>query len=91
MVRLTTLIGKVKRLLGNSTVKNTSLKIIYWRYPMFLFKTNPIKKLKKTYMKKLEEAMQAQRNGDIRAYSLITSEADLIHKKIVQLEIKKIQ
>lgn len=58
---------------------------------MFLFKTNPIKKLKKAYMKKLEEAMQAQRNGDIRAYSLITSEADLIHKKIVQLEIKETQ
>lgn len=42
-------------------------------------------------MKKLEEAMQAQRNGDIRAYSLITSEAELIHKKIVQLEVKKTQ
>ncbi len=56
---------------------------------MFLFKTNPIKKLKKAYMKKLEEAMQAQRNGDIRSYSLITNEAEIIHKKILQLEAKR--
>ena len=51
-----------------------------------LFKKDPLKKLRKLYMQKLEQAMSAQRNGDIRAYSLITSEADLMHKEILKLE-----
>ena len=51
-----------------------------------LFKKDPLKKLRKLYMQKLEQAMSAQRNGDIRAYSLITSEADFIHKEILKLE-----
>ena len=51
-----------------------------------IFKKDPVKKLKKSYMAKLEQAMQAQRHGDIRAYSLITSEADRIHKEILKLE-----
>ncbi|HCM04724.1 MAG TPA: hypothetical protein DIC30_01810 [Oceanospirillales bacterium] len=51
-----------------------------------LFKKDPIKKLKKSYMLKLEEAMNAQRNGDIKAYSYITSEADIMHKEIQRLE-----
>jgi len=40
-------------------------------------------------MEKLEAAMNAQRNGDIRSYSLITNEAEIIHKKILQLEAKR--
>lgn len=51
-----------------------------------IFKKDPIKKLRKSYMAKLEQAMKAQRNGDIRAYSLITSEADIMHKEILKLE-----
>lgn len=54
-----------------------------------LFKKDPLKKLRKTYMHKLEEAMNAQRNGDIKAYSLITSEADILHKEILKLEAKQ--
>lgn len=51
-----------------------------------LFKKDPLKKLKKLYMQKLEQAMNAQRSGDIRAYSSITSEADVIHQQILKLE-----
>lgn len=51
-----------------------------------LFKKDPVKKLKKDYMQKLEQAMNAQRSGDIKLYSLITSEADIMHKEIQRLE-----
>jgi hypothetical protein len=30
--------------------------------------------------------MQAQRSGDIKSYSFITSEADVMHKEIMKLE-----
>lgn len=46
------------------------------------FKKDPIEKLKKQYHDKLEEAMHAQRNGDIRSYSMLTMEADKILKSI---------
>jgi hypothetical protein len=51
-----------------------------------LFKRDPVKKLRKAYMAKLEQAMQAQRSGDIKSYSFITSEADMMHKEIMKLE-----
>lgn len=51
-----------------------------------LFKSNPIQKLMKLHAEKLEEAMIAQRNGDIRAYSELTFEADKIDKQITELE-----
>lgn len=34
----------------------------------------------------LEKAMLAQRNGDIKAYSKLTYEADQIHHEILQLK-----
>ena len=37
-----------------------------------LFKSDPAKKLLKQYKAKLEKAMHAQRNGDIRSYSFLT-------------------
>ena len=37
-----------------------------------IFKSDPGKKLRKSYNLKLEQAMIAQRNGDIRNYSLIS-------------------
>lgn len=46
------------------------------------FKKDPLKELNKKYLQKLEEAMHAQRNGDIRSYSMLTSEAEDILKKI---------
>ena len=37
-----------------------------------LFKSDPAKKLRKQYSAKLEEAMLAQRNGDIRSYASLS-------------------
>jgi hypothetical protein len=51
-----------------------------------IFKTDPIKKLNKVYEAKLEQAMHAQRNGDIKSYSLITAEAESIAIQIKVLE-----
>jgi hypothetical protein len=51
-----------------------------------IFKKDPIKKLNKQYEAKLEQAMYAQRNGDIKSYSMITAEADSIAMEIKALE-----
>lgn len=51
-----------------------------------IFKKNPIKKLNLLYEAKLEQAMYAQRNGDIKSYSMITAEADKIAIQIQELE-----
>ncbi len=50
-----------------------------------IFKSDPKKKLSKQHSIKLEQAMQAQRKGDIRNYALLTEEADKIHKEILAL------
>lgn len=50
---------------------------------MFSFlKSDPLKKLRKQYNEKLEQAMNAQRNGDIKTYSFLTEEAESLHKQI---------
>ena len=46
------------------------------------FKKDPVKKLQKEYEAKLEEAMLMQRNGKIREYSFLSSEAEDIRQKI---------
>ena len=51
-----------------------------------LFKKDPIKKLEMAYYDKLEQAMQAQRKGDIRSYSMLTEEAEAIQKQIDQAQ-----
>lgn len=51
-----------------------------------IFKSDPVKKLNKQLSVKLEQAMHAQRNGDIRLYSQLSFEADEIDKQIVQIE-----
>lgn len=54
---------------------------------MFSFlKSDPTKKLRKTYDQKLEQAMQAQRKGDIKTYSLLTAESEMIWQQIEALE-----
>lgn len=53
-----------------------------------IFKSDPTKKLNKSYEAKLEQAMQAQRNGDIKTYSELTYEAEEILKKIKKIEKK---
>jgi hypothetical protein len=45
-------------------------------------KKDTTKALQKAYERKLTEAQQAQRNGDIRSYSLLTEEADTLYKTI---------
>ncbi len=50
-----------------------------------LFKKDPIKKLEKEYEKLMEEAMQIQRGGDIKAYSAKVAEAEEVMKKIDEL------
>ena len=54
-----------------------------------IFKSNPLKKLNKHYAIKLEQAMLAQRNGDIRGYALLSTEADDLYKQILALEINE--
>jgi len=51
-----------------------------------LFRSNPSKKLRKQYDALLEKAMLAQRNGDIKSYSLLTAESEDLWKKIEHME-----
>ena len=54
---------------------------------MFGFlKSDPVKKLRKQYDAKLTQAQQAQRNGDIKGFAELSSEADAIWKKLQPLE-----
>lgn len=50
------------------------------------FKKDPTKKLRKNHELKLEEALNAQRNGNIRGYSMLTLEADQLWAEIEKLE-----
>jgi hypothetical protein len=52
-------------------------------------KRDPSKKLTKQYYLKLEQAMQAQRKGDIKLYSSITAEAEVIKADIDRLDAEK--
>ena len=57
---------------------------------MFSFlKSNPTKKLKKRHSMLLEQAMQAQRKGDIRTYSQLTAEAEDVFKQIQDISPSK--
>jgi hypothetical protein len=49
------------------------------------FKADPKKKLDKEYKTLLEQAMQAQRNGDIRKYSELTELAEMKKKDLDRL------
>jgi hypothetical protein len=51
-----------------------------------LFKSNPTKKLRKQYDMKLEQAMLAQRKGDIKTYSMLTAESEELWKEIQKIE-----
>lgn len=53
-----------------------------------LFKKDPIKQLEKQHSKLLEEAMQLQRGGDIKAYAKKMSEAEAVAKEIETLSQK---
>jgi predicted ATPase len=51
-----------------------------------LFKSDPAKKLRKQYSAKLQEAMLAQRNGDIRSYATLSEEAQALWVQLEPLE-----
>ena len=50
-----------------------------------LFKSDPKKKLDEQYRTLLEQAMQAQRSGDIRKYSELTELAEAKKRELDQL------
>ena len=52
-------------------------------------KRDPEKQLRRQYHAKLEEALQAQRNGNIRQYSFLTAEAEKLREKLEEIEEKK--
>lgn len=45
-------------------------------------KGNPTKKLQKDYEAKLEKALHAQRNGDLRTHGTLMQEADAIYTEL---------
>ena len=49
---------------------------------MPLFRRDPVKKLQKSYQQKMEAAMQAMRNGDIRQNAQLVAEAEKIRAEI---------
>jgi len=54
---------------------------------MFSFlKRDPLKKLNAEYSQLLEQAMQAQRKGDIEGYSKLSERADAVYKEIQKQE-----
>jgi hypothetical protein len=53
-----------------------------------IFKKDPSKKLNKCYEAKLEQAMLAQRNGDIKGYAMLTAEAEEIATQLNALKQK---
>lgn len=54
-----------------------------------IFKSDPLKKLNHRYEAKLALAMHAQRNGDIKAYAMISVDAEKIACEIKALENAK--
>ncbi len=54
---------------------------------VFFFKNNSVKKLKKRHSMLCEQAMQAQRRGDIKTYSLLTAEAEEVFEQIKTLNM----
>lgn len=51
-----------------------------------LFKKSPLQQWQKEYETLLTKAFQAQRDGNIRLYSAITTEAEVVREKIEGLK-----
>lgn len=54
-----------------------------------MFKSDPVKKLKKQLAQKQEQAMLAKRSGDLRKFAVLTEESESLNKEIQQLESEK--
>ena len=52
-------------------------------------KSDPLEKLEKKYQAKLKEAMETQRNGNIRRYAELTQEAESIRESMTALKKQK--
>ena len=50
-----------------------------------IFKKDPKKELQKEYQKLMKDAVDAQRNGDIETYSILSAKADDVDKELDQL------
>ena len=53
------------------------------------FKKDPEKELEKKYEKLMEEAMQIQRSGDIKAFAAKSAEAEAVAQELEQLRADK--
>jgi hypothetical protein len=51
-----------------------------------MFRKSPLKQLEQEHGALLTKAFNAQRNGDIRQYSMLTAEAEELRKKIEDLK-----
>jgi hypothetical protein len=51
-----------------------------------IFRRDPLKKLERQHASKLEEALEAQRNGKIPRYAELTAEAEEIAAEIDRLQ-----
>lgn len=51
-----------------------------------LFKQDPVKKLEKQINLKSEQAMQAQRGGDIQGFAALTKEVESLQSELAQLK-----
>ena len=51
-----------------------------------LLKKSPTRKLQAEFEKLSTEAFEAQRNGNIRLYSSLTAEAEVVREKLRKLE-----
>ena len=49
-------------------------------------KPDPVKKLRKAYDQKLEQAMHAQRNGDMRLFADLAAEAEELWAQFEKLQ-----
>lgn len=56
-----------------------------------LFKRDPRKPLQQAYEAKLKQAMESQRNGDIRRYSELTAEADELYRRLLALDAESLR
>lgn len=51
-----------------------------------LFKKDPASKLRKAYHKKLEEARDVQRSGDLKKYARLMEEAEQMAKELEKMK-----
>ena len=56
-----------------------------------LFKRDPVEKIRKSYQKKLEEALFYERNGDLRTSSTLNVEAEKLYEQLQAAEEAKNQ